>query len=156
METVHRYRSDARRPLVNHHQPARVGILQGAKNHGIDDAEDRRSRTDPQRQRQDGGKSESGISSQLSQRIAHVLTEIAEPAEGVDVARVISGKGQVSETAMSFESGLLMCHPALYILIDTFVEMEPRFLGEIFVEIRAHNGAAETAKPTHDRMLLAF
>jgi hypothetical protein len=28
--------------------------------------------------------------------------------------------------------------------------MEPRFLGELFVEIRVHNGAAETAKPTHD------
>src|SRR5262249_48868046 len=55
-------------------------------------------------------------------------------------------------TAVSFESGLLICHPALHVLVDTLVEMKLRFLGEVFVEIRTEHRAAQTAKPTHDML----
>src|SRR5262249_49613962 len=104
METIHWYGADARRPLVNHHESARVGIRQRAKNDGIDDAEDRRRRPDPHRQCQDGGTCKSGISSQLSQPVAHVLTEIAEPADGVHIARLLLGHRQVAQTPVSLES----------------------------------------------------
>jgi hypothetical protein len=44
----------------------------------------------------------------------------------------------------------------VHVLGDTFVEMERRFLGEVFVKIRAQNAAAEAAKPTHNKMLLVL
>jgi hypothetical protein len=105
METIHRDGSDARHPFVNHHEPARIGIRPRAQNDGVDDAEDRRRRPDPEGQCQRGGKSKSGISLQLAQRIARVLTEIAEPADGIYVAGVLFGKCQIAEAAVSFESG---------------------------------------------------
>jgi hypothetical protein len=64
------------------------------------------------------------------------VNEIAEPAERVNIARLVSGNRQVSDTPASFKSGLFKRHPSLHVLVDTFIEMKLRFLGEVVVEIR--------------------
>ena len=112
-------------------QARRIGDRQGAKTHGVHDLEERRVRADPEREREDRDQREAGIAAEETQRVAHVLRGVLEPASAPDVARRFLDLREVAQLAARGGGGVPRILPAR----DAVGRGHPQVRLELFPEL---------------------
>jgi hypothetical protein len=121
-----------------------VGILvrQGPNQHGIDDAEDCRVRTDAQAERQDGDQRKSGRARERPNRVVQVLPQRREQRDAALLATGLDDLGDAAELTQCPVTRPVGRHPLPPELTDRF--------GDVGVDLGAQlavtSGAAEQPK----------
>src|SRR4030095_16935242 len=98
-------------------EPIAMRIRQRTKQQGVDDAEDRRRRPDPEREREDGDRGEAGRAPQPPPRVADVLSQVVEPSEPTSIAVQVLQMRRAADRAASGEPGLVRRQPAPLVFV---------------------------------------
>ena len=123
-----------------------AGRLAEQELHG--QAEDRGVRTNPEREREDPGRRESGISPEGARRIRQVGERLLQPSELPGRPCLFLDAQGGTELGTGPGQRVRTCHPVLLQLLRPHLDMEGDFLVELTVEGR---GAAEVDQASPDR-----
>jgi len=130
-------------------EPVDVGVRQRLDQHGLDDAEDRGRRADAERERDDRHRRDAGRPAPGPESETHVAADVAQPRNGVGIARSIFRGREVAEAPARREHRFVGGHAAARVLVDQLLEVEPGLFVEGFIDPGLEQRAAKPAKPSH-------
>src|SRR5262245_36788527 len=105
------------------HESAGVLVGQWPEHHGMDDAEDRRVRADPQAERKGDNQREAGIFRQHSRAVAQVLPKLFNPSRAASVAAPLFRLLHAAERPASGSARLFRIHPEPDVLLGLTVNV---------------------------------
>ncbi|HKX28354.1 MAG TPA: hypothetical protein VJ302_11700 [Blastocatellia bacterium] len=116
--------STSRRPLPDHHQSIRLAIRQRLQDGGIDDAEDRGSRANPERESQDGNQREPRCLHQPARAVAQVLPHLFQQTDPALVTARLFSPFDSAKAPERGQARLLRAHSAREVPLDLSLQME--------------------------------
>jgi hypothetical protein len=125
-------------------KPVWRGIGQRPDQDCVDDAEDSRSRADPERQRQDRGEREAWARANHPQRHAKIVSEPFEPADVVHLVRLLTNAQRTAELLSCRQPCLVKGHPFGAKVIDAFRDVEIELATELTIDAPAAKRAQDT------------
>ena len=124
-------------PLDDADEAVRLRVRQRAQQHGFDDTEDRRRRSDSQCQRDDDDAGKGRTAGQLSKRVAKILNRMLDPGDAVHLADVLAQEGGIAELPPRGDVRLVGRHPLPAIVLGQRVQVRVDLQPHVLVQAPA-------------------
>ena len=133
------------------HDAFRFGIREGSDQDAVDDAERRRARSDPERQKRHHDGREARASPQPAASVPKVAAEIVEPAPTPHVSRTLADQGRVAQRPTGGPPRVGFRGACLALPLALQVQVESELLLEIGVGLTAAQIGHQAAQPERPR-----
>jgi hypothetical protein len=130
-------------------QFTRVRHWQGSQAHRVEQVKNGGVGADAECEAQNRDAEKSWFEPDEAKRVAKVLSERFQKADGVHTVGNLLGGGNVAEFAVRCPGGFLGMHATSDVVVDFVLEMGFDFEGEVTVALRT----PEVSKPTHGSLL---
>src|SRR5262245_59140437 len=122
-------------PVIDHHQPLLMLKTERAQNQRIRDAEDRRVRRDPRRQRDDGNQREARLLHQHSRAVTQVLQQVLQPPCPASVSAMLLHLFRTTERKPSLSPRFLRIEALRDEIGRVLIQMEAQFFFEFLFHL---------------------
>ena len=148
--------TDVGRRSEDLHEAIGVVIRQRPQQHRADDAEDRRVGANPQRQRENRDRRESGSPPQGPEPVDHIEPQVVDPGERASVAMQIRRVRRAAERAPRSEARLVRGQAAADVFVLEQREMDVDFARDLLIGAFAAEHVQETKQETsHEDLVVS-
>ena len=116
------------KPIAEQHQLRRFVHRQRFQQHRVHQSEDRRVRTNPKRQRQQGHHRDSRAACHPSQSVVHVLKKILQPLPSPRRPAFLPQHRRIAKSPARRGAGIIRCHARLHLLLAAQFQVQPHLL----------------------------
>ncbi len=116
------------------HQPLRLAVRKRIQEHTVHDAEDRRARSDAERENRQRGERQAGAPAERSNRKPEILRQCFDSGKRFHVTALLFDLLHAAKLAQSGGTGLLGSHPGRQVLLNLAIDMEAQLFVEFAIE----------------------